>query len=77
MFTYKTMKDTFKLAINIEDEYSNSCDETGHDFQERKGGKFSSIHDPPPIPSSSSMIKEAYVRVITEEVTKKFHEEVL
>jgi len=47
------------LAINIEVEYANSYDVTDHDFLEMKGDKFISSHDPPPILSSFSMIKEA------------------
>jgi len=75
--TYESLRAVFEVAMDIEDEYVASGDETEHEKYEMKGKRVNSSHGSPPRPSSSSVIGEAEVREIAREVTKKSHEEVL
>ena len=75
--TYDSLKTVFEVAMDIEDEYAASGDETDHDKYDVKGKRVSPSHELPPRPSSSLVIGEAEVREIAREVTKKSHEEVL
>ena len=74
--TYTMLRDAFEAAMDLEDEYAASGNESDRDH-DRKGRWDSLRKDSPPRPSSSSTIGEAEVREIAREVTKRSHEEVL
>ena len=75
--TYRALRDAFEAAMDLEDEYAASEDESDRDSYDKRSRREEPRRDSPPKPSTSSVIREADIREIAKEVTKQSHEEVL